>query len=123
MDGKEEMKAFQEAVRRGVKRLQYRPRTSEVSETDELETGGGETSPGDKEKAGEDVGLVVVEREDKEPPAKRMKEQGCLGEGWDRASPDRCKEGKVLNVGQVKEGRTSPKCFSEVNLVQRKILD
>ena len=40
----------------------------------------------------------MEEGEWKEPLAKKMREQGSLGEGWDTASPDKCKEGKVIEV-------------------------
>ena len=116
-DDKEGMETFKEAVRRGVKRLQYK--TAWTPETGDSETGVDRKVLDGIEEDGENVGQV--EKEEKEPPAKRMKEQGSLGEGWDRASPDKCREGKVINVGQVKEGLKGPRKFSELRLKQRKI--
>ena len=63
----------------------------------------------------------IKEGEKKEPLAKKMREQESLGEGWDRTSPDKCREGKVIEVGQKKEGQQGPRKFSDLGLKQRKI--
>ena len=63
----------------------------------------------------------MEDEEWKEPLAKKTRIQGNLGKGWKKASPDKCKEAKVVQAGQSKEAQQGPKSFSDLGGSQRKI--
>ena len=76
-------------------------REGKVKNEGYVRRGGEVGKEGDVRRGGEDG---REGEEVREPLAKKAREQGSLGEGWEKASPDKCKEGKVIEVGQKKEG-------------------
>ena len=60
---------------------------------------------------------------DREPETKKIRIQGELGRGWEKVSPENCKEAKIITAGQRIEKNLGPKNFTELRSRQTKISD
>ena len=112
-EGKDDSAAtFNDALRRGCKRLPYREKTQEQGEEDPEEVSGKDVeNPDDTTQDG------------KEPKTKKVRIQGELGRGWEKVSPEKCKEAKTITAGQKVEKNLGPKNFTELRSRQTRISD